>query len=356
MKSSNKYIVSVVTPFYNVDLKLFQKCFKSLQNQTLGFENIEWIVVIHNSKKEYLDGAKEITNGYDNVHLYELNNDRHTPSSPRNYGLNFVKGKFIGFLDADDTYNPDCLEKATKHLIENNAQIAMFRMETESADPARLAVRQLIFFNQTQEMVLLEKGKWDSHNLIYGAALNVCAKLYDAEYLRKENIKFDEDVPFAEDNMFNLSAFARADKICILPQLIGYKYYLNAGSMVQTFNKTWDEVRRYAVGFKKVFDTGINEGIFMDYIICDLLGYESAILLASKAIRLKHRKEIKKLLGPYIKLVKPIQESKLYPKKLAKTLIKLPKIVINHPYLLAFVGWQIRLFRVDVDSKIQALM
>lgn len=356
MANKEKYIVSVVTPFYNVNLDLFKKCLDSLKNQTLGFEKIEWVVVIHNSKKEYLDGAKEIVKGLENVKLYELNNDRHTPSSPRNYALNFVNGKYIGFLDADDTYNPDCLEKATKPLLENDAQIAMFRMETESADPGRLAVRQLIFFDQTKEMVLLEKGKWDSHNLIYGAALNVCAKLYEAEYLRREGIKFDEDVPFAEDNMFNLSAFGRAERICILPQLIGYKYYLNAGSMVQTFNKTWDEVRRYAIGFKKVFETGLNEGIFMDYIICDLLGYESAILLASKNITLKNRKEVRDLLKPFTKLIKPIKESKLYTKQMTRTVTKLPKIVINHPYLMAFVGWQIRLLRVDVDAKIRAVM
>ena len=48
------YKVSVVTPFHNVDMGMFQKCADSMRGQTLGFENIEWIIVVHNSKPHYL--------------------------------------------------------------------------------------------------------------------------------------------------------------------------------------------------------------------------------------------------------------------------------------------------------------
>ena len=66
--------------------------------------------------------------------------------------------------------------------------------------------------DQTQELVLLEKGKWDSKKFIYGAALNVTSKMYNMRYLNDNGLRFDEEVPFAEDNMFNLTAFARADQ------------------------------------------------------------------------------------------------------------------------------------------------
>lgn len=356
LKGGNQYPVSVITPFYNVDLNVFRKCYESLKAQTIGFENLEWIIVVHNSKPEYLHGVCEMLSDFPNVQVLELNNDRHTPSSPRNYGLNFVHGIYVGFLDADDTYSPECCEKVADYMADNSAQVAMFRMETESDDPARLALRQFLFVDQTQELVLLEKGKWDSKKFIYGAALNVTSKMYNMRYLNDNGLRFDEEVPFAEDNMFNLTAFARADRICILPQLIGYRYWLNNGSMVQNFDKTADEVLRYAYGFKKVFDTGYKEKLYMNYVLCDLLGYESAILLASKALTLEDRIKVKEMLGEYTKRIKPIHESKLYTKQMTQTITLLPKLAIMHPKLMDFTSRMMKRMNVDMAAKISSMM
>ena len=48
------YRVSVITPFHNVDMDMFQKCADSMRSQTIGFENIEWIIVVHNCQPHYL--------------------------------------------------------------------------------------------------------------------------------------------------------------------------------------------------------------------------------------------------------------------------------------------------------------
>ncbi|GEM_PF-4992437 len=39
------YKVSVVTPFHNVELGVFEKAYQSMKSQTIGFENIQWIVI-----------------------------------------------------------------------------------------------------------------------------------------------------------------------------------------------------------------------------------------------------------------------------------------------------------------------
>lgn len=353
IREGDKYLISVVTPFHNVSMTLFKKCFESLKQQTLGFENIEWVVVVHNSEKEYLDGVNETVAGCDNVKVFVLNNEKRTPSSPRNYGIERVSGTYIGFLDADDTYTPECCEKVTGYLVENDAQVAMFRMETDSDDPSRLAVRQFLFVDQTKDLILLEKGKWDSRNFIYGAALNVTSKMYNKHFLDDLGLRFDEEVTFAEDNMFNLTCFAKADRICILPQMIGYRYYLNNGSMVQTFDKKTEEVLRYAKGFVKVFDNGLSLGLYMNYVICDLLGYQSAIMLASKALTYEDRKEVSDLLEQYIKFIEPVKESKLYTKQMAKMVTMLPKIVLGHPKAMDRFAKVMKALHIDIGSKIQ---
>ena len=126
--------------------------------------------------------------------------------------------------------------------------------------------------------------------------------------------------------------------------------------MVQNFNKTADEVLRYAYGFKKVFETGFKEKLYMNYVLCDLLGYESAILLASKALTLEDRIKVKELLGEYTKRIEPVHESKLYTKQMTTTITQLPKIVITHPKLMDFVSRMMKLFKVDMAAKISSMM
>ena len=33
---------------------------ESLKGQTIGFENIQWVITVHNSEKQYLDAVKEM--------------------------------------------------------------------------------------------------------------------------------------------------------------------------------------------------------------------------------------------------------------------------------------------------------
>ena len=70
--------------------------------------------------------------GLDHVIVMELDNDRHTPSSPRNAGLAVASGDYVGFLDADDSFTPRCIEVVLESIKRNRAQIAVFRR----ADPA----------------------------------------------------------------------------------------------------------------------------------------------------------------------------------------------------------------------------
>ena len=48
------YKVSVITPFHNVELNVFEKAYQSMKSQTIGFENIQWIVIAHNCEPHYL--------------------------------------------------------------------------------------------------------------------------------------------------------------------------------------------------------------------------------------------------------------------------------------------------------------
>lgn len=349
---NNRYEISVVTPCHNPDMELLKRCYESLKNQTIGFENIEWILVSHNNSDEQFEEMTRLVDGHENVKLFKLNNTVYSPSSPRNYGLDYVKGKYIGFLDADDVYETDVVAKTTESMTKNDAQVAMFRMECISADPARLAIKQFVFFDQTQQEIVLEKGKWDSSKMIYGAALNVTSKMYSASYISSLKLRFDEEIIIAEDNNFNCTAFARADRIVILPQLIGYRYWMHDGSLMQTFDKKPEEVKRIAKGMKKLIDNGTSEGLYMNYVMCDVLGLVSALMLASKDMTLDDRMEIHDMLGQYLDRLEPVSPSKLYAKQTASMLNTLPKFAIGKPKTIDRICKIMRVLHVDIGKQI----
>ncbi|MBQ1336456.1 MAG: glycosyltransferase family 2 protein [Selenomonadaceae bacterium] len=110
-KEKSEYQVSVVTPFHNVDMELFRRGYESLKEQTIGFSNVQWIVVLHNTEQKYHEAVHELLDGHENVIVKALFNDARTPSSPRNYGMKFATAPYLGFLDGDDSYTPNACRR-----------------------------------------------------------------------------------------------------------------------------------------------------------------------------------------------------------------------------------------------------
>lgn len=110
---------------------MFEKCAQSMRAQTIGFENIEWIIVVHNCQPHYLPLLTEMFKDDKNVIIKELNDGVRSPGMPRNHGMLFVTGPYVGFLDGDDSYTPDCLEVVCREMAETQSQVVTFRREYE---------------------------------------------------------------------------------------------------------------------------------------------------------------------------------------------------------------------------------
>ena len=115
------YKVSVVTPFHNVDMGMFEKCAESMRAQTIGFENIESIIVVHNCEPKYMPLLTEMFKDGGNVIVKELNDGIRSPAMPRNHGMQFVTTPYLGFLDGDDSYTADCLEVVRREMMETQS-------------------------------------------------------------------------------------------------------------------------------------------------------------------------------------------------------------------------------------------
>lgn len=104
-------LVSVVIPFYSRKDWLFEAV-KSVENQT--YKNIE-ILIINDGSPEKID---EITNKFKRK-IKIINKINGGPASARNMGIKIAKGKYIAFLDSDDIWLPNKLEKQIAYMEEN---------------------------------------------------------------------------------------------------------------------------------------------------------------------------------------------------------------------------------------------
>ena len=100
----DKALVSVVIPVYNCE-QYIAECIDSVLGQT--YENFEIIIIDDGSS----DDSVKIVSEYDNdrIKLFRQNNSGSAVA--RNCGVEQASGIWIAFLDADDTWLPDKLQK-----------------------------------------------------------------------------------------------------------------------------------------------------------------------------------------------------------------------------------------------------
>ena len=328
----NQYKVSVVTPFHNVDMDMFAQCAASVKEQTIGFENIEWIIVVHNCDSGYMDKLTDMFKEFDNVILKELNNDACTPSSPRNCGTSLVTSPYIGYLDADDSYLPNCLEVALKEAIDTQSQMVWFRRELEKEDPSMMMPMATTCWNNTLDRIVIERGKWEDDKMFEGLFGFATSYIYETDFLRKSNLTFSETMLFGEDFLFVVQTVALADRICYLPKHIGYHYFVNSNSMVQNGEKSADMIIKYAEGFHNLFETMRNFGIDPQenaQIQCGLI--IARFILSSPRLSVEDRKTIKKILVADVGSMYRLAPSKTFNIRMRETMFHMSQDVILNP-------------------------
>lgn len=118
--SVEQNLISVIMPCYN-SAPYLAEAVGSVMSQTHA--QTELIVVDDGSRDESVSIVRQLMQEYpDRIRLLEQSNSG--SYFARNLGLSCARGKFIAFLDADDWWALDCLEKLHAALIESQAVLA----------------------------------------------------------------------------------------------------------------------------------------------------------------------------------------------------------------------------------------
>lgn len=107
-------LVSIITPSYNSS-QFIERTIQSIQNQT--HKNWELIIIDDCSKDNSYAVVQKYANQDKRIKLIKLEKNSGAAVA-RNTGIENSSGKFIAFLDSDDTWHPQKLEKQVKFMLE----------------------------------------------------------------------------------------------------------------------------------------------------------------------------------------------------------------------------------------------
>ena len=225
--------VSIIVPVYNAESYL-QETLDSIAAQT--YPELEVILIDDGST----DGSGEICKARETqdrrFHYYRTENAG--PSAARNAGLSYATGHYIGFCDGDDLLDAAMYATMVRRMEEETADVALCDIYSER-DKRRFGFpwpdgTVLEGPGIGESLVAAMVGNLsdnDTNAPLWGSVVRC---LYRADIILQNDIRFPEEIHFAEDLVFTLRYLQSTQKAVICDEAF-YWYRCNPGSIMLSF-------------------------------------------------------------------------------------------------------------------------
>jgi len=231
--------VSVIVPVYKVEPYLL-RCVRSIQKQTL--KDIEIILVDDGSPDSCPDICDELARVDDRIKVVHKENGG--LSSTRNAGMDIATGKYIGFVDSDDSIIPQMYEILYATIEREKVDFVMsdyYRVHKNGMSFLKTAAIREGLYDKPRIREEIFPRLIMGEDIDYGPLLSVCHCLYNTQFLKNNNLRFDEQVRWSEDNIFSAIAGYYANNFYYLKGQGLYNYYENPGTITTSFRKgAWE--------------------------------------------------------------------------------------------------------------------
>lgn len=232
--------VSIIVPVHNAESYLF-RCIESVLSQS--YTDFELLLIDDGST----DNSKTVCDDYaakdSRIRVYHKVNGG--VSSARNKGLGEAKGEYIIFIDADDYVNTAYIE----NLMSSDSDLVITGAQRFNARNDSIAPLSTSSFN-IEEL----PSHWNTKsgiNLIYCLPI---AKRFRSSIIQTNRIRFDENLFYSEDMLFNMRYLIHSNTCFELPSL-DYMYRIEDITRNRKFKMSANDL---AIHFTHIND-GIND-------------------------------------------------------------------------------------------------
>lgn len=205
--------VSVVIPVYNIE-KHLRQCLDSVAGQTL--QDLEIICVDDGSTDESPEILADYASKDSRFQIITQSNAG--PGMARNVGMAQASGEYLIFLDSDDWFEADFLERMVMRAGETGADVTVCRaVEFDTAtDRENPSDWMLKIHLVPGEVFTPAQGADHLFQFTYGWPWD---KLYRRDFLVETALAYPA-LPNSEDLVFVFQSLALAQRIAIAPQVL----------------------------------------------------------------------------------------------------------------------------------------
>lgn len=225
-------LVSVITPVYNSQAFLAE-CIESLLSQTM--KSVEFIFVDDGST----DDSVNILELYQKLdpRIVLIQQEHCGAGRARNLGIEHAKGQYVTFLDSDDLFVPEALEKLYEHAEQSGADVTLSAGKSFSDDKEKSTInRSYLNFDYLPEFEPFSSSTWSKY-IFQVSGGQTCGRFIKKSFLEENHIEF-ADIPRTEDAPFAIFSLAMAKRIaCIKEPLVLNRRLLGSGSLEDSKDK-----------------------------------------------------------------------------------------------------------------------
>lgn len=259
-------LVSIITPAYNAQ-RFVGEAIKSVINQS--WQNWEMLVIDDGS----IDDTSQICQSFCDIdnRVRLIKSANHGVSHARNLGLKSAKGKYIGFLDADDIVDPDYILQIVKKLEVTGADIVGSTVVYMDESLSTVLSKK---FSNYHGPLISPISRYDPN--VFLAVFYICR----ADSIK--NVFFDETIPNGEDFLFLLTMCSKRTIIYSGFEHEGYFYRQTSNSASRNLC-SWARSQEYIL--KKCWS--LNIGTFNKLMITYKITRQLASYNIKKSLGMK---------------------------------------------------------------------
>ena len=232
------YKISVIIPVYNAE-DFLEDTIKCIINQSIGFHNIELILVDDCSTDNSKNIIKRYSDKYDNIKPIFLEKNSGIPAYPRNEGIKKATANYMMFLDNDDEIFSDYCEVLYNTIVNSDVEIVNCSHSSK--------LNGKVYISKNISAINLDKIEIKNHEKLL-LKHTAWGNIYSSSLIKENHIKFP--LTLYEDGVFSLTCLLKTTKPVIrLPNYPGYIYLIeNENSASHKINV--DRLKKFLDGFK----------------------------------------------------------------------------------------------------------
>lgn len=246
--------ISIIIPVYNASIYL-DDCIQSIINQS--FSDCEFIFINDGSTDDSLFVLEKYKIKDSRIKVIDQENKG--VSVARNQGLAMAKGKYIGFVDADDWIEKDMYQVMFETISSSNCDLVLTNIIAYTDGISYISKYDFPMDSILDSTYIKEKVL--PYLIIKDDLYSSCNKLFKTSIIRQNAIFFPIGDVLSEDNIFNMLYFNKMTNFKYI-DYSGYHYREVEGSATRNvFNKD------YFQNVLRIFK--FDYRIFMDLKISD---------------------------------------------------------------------------------------